>query len=498
MLGSPIYLEARVKKGPIKRKAIHRKTHSFIADGIDEETPRLHDIHIAARDQDLKKLKQIIAKNPEKVNLPIESLGATTLMIACASGNETAVKVLVSKGADLNCADNDGNTAFTLAASTPIKKYLLEHGADENPSGMHDIHIAVLNRDLNTIEQILQSNPDKLNATDRYGCTALFLAAAYGYLDVVKFLVRRGANLNLAHNEGWNPLHQAAYNQHKAVVVYLIENGADPHLVTKGQLSIVNAAELKTGASTPLSEYLKRQIGFSRRELVLLGENFRTFFEDQIKLAKKNGKKVLFVLGETHGNYRIFQLQQHLLPILKNLGITIYLDEHSASFETDYPIVLLAKNKLGMKVVPIDNHRDREKVSVDERNIVMVKEILKLNKDAVFVPGVGHLKGFIQNPNSKIDNKRFHIVPVSLALVNKSFQANTLEEKFASSPKNVIQVVGTSLSDPKPVMAKWNPQSELSQKQSFTPLHDMQKKRKAAPAKTQTTSHNGERKIHSP
>jgi len=46
----------------------------------------------------------------------------------------------------------------------------------------------------------------KLDARDQYGCTAVYFAAKFGHVDVVRQLISAGADLNIADTKGWTPL----------------------------------------------------------------------------------------------------------------------------------------------------------------------------------------------------------------------------------------------------------------------------------------------------
>ena len=67
----------------------------------------------------------------------------------------------------------------------------------------------------------------------------LHWSARNGHLEVVRALIKAGADVNAKDNDGWTPLHYSAWNGHLEVARALIEAGAD-----------VNAKE--NGGSTPL------------------------------------------------------------------------------------------------------------------------------------------------------------------------------------------------------------------------------------------------------
>ena len=74
-----------------------------------------------------------------------------------------------------------------------------------------------------------------VNTADEWGNTFLHKAVDNGTLRLVKFLVKRGANVNAENLQGWTPLHNAV--AHKEVSVrrddayhltkYLLDHGAD-------------------------------------------------------------------------------------------------------------------------------------------------------------------------------------------------------------------------------------------------------------------------------
>lgn len=68
---------------------------------------------------------------------------------------------------------------------------------------------------------------DNLEQTDREGRTLLAYAAFYGRLDLLKYLVSRGANINAADRNGYTPIHGAVQEQRMDVIQYLLSLGAD-------------------------------------------------------------------------------------------------------------------------------------------------------------------------------------------------------------------------------------------------------------------------------
>ena len=61
-----------------------------------------------------------------------------------------------------------------------------------------------------------------VNVYDQEGQTALHRGCMEGNLEVVKLLVKFGADVRLANRDGWSALHLAAYGGHRHVTLYLI------------------------------------------------------------------------------------------------------------------------------------------------------------------------------------------------------------------------------------------------------------------------------------
>ena len=74
--------------------------------------------------------------------------------------------------------------------------------------------------------EILVAAEVDLNLVRGDGATVLFLAAQYGHHEVVKILVKAGADLNLAWGET-SPLFLAAQNGHHKVVEILVATEVD-------------------------------------------------------------------------------------------------------------------------------------------------------------------------------------------------------------------------------------------------------------------------------
>lgn len=92
---------------------------------------------------------------------------------------------------------------------------------------------AIKENDLNALKILLKSGADPSAKLDDYGRMAFMLAAANGYVEILKFLVKNGADINATSDYNRTALILAARNGHLEVVKILLENGADPNYKRK-------------------------------------------------------------------------------------------------------------------------------------------------------------------------------------------------------------------------------------------------------------------------
>jgi ankyrin repeat protein len=117
---------------------------------------------------------------------------------------------------------------------------LVEMGAEANAKTIYDVmplHIACTTGACTTghaevVRQLLKSGAD-VHATLAGGETPLMLAARTGALDVVNLLIDGGANVDATERAGQTAMMWAAAEGHGPVVDALIEAGADPDISLK-------------------------------------------------------------------------------------------------------------------------------------------------------------------------------------------------------------------------------------------------------------------------
>lgn len=121
---------------------------------------------------------------------------------ALIRGDSATAINLIKRGMDVNTVDRIGNTLL----------------------------IQSMRGDLPELVDYLMKNRARINVRNRNGETALSIAAYTGKLPYVKRLVEAGAEVNFY---GWAPLSYAAYNGHLEVVDYLLKQGAEVNATTE-------------------------------------------------------------------------------------------------------------------------------------------------------------------------------------------------------------------------------------------------------------------------
>ena len=213
---------------------------------------------LAAKAGVINSVKYLMERMSVPSLIQTNNIGQTTLMLA-ASGSDDAnalcVKYLVEAGADLNVQDEFGNTALMLAARAEwlnSVKYRTERMSvssliQTNNEGQTALMIAASN---NSSEQtsclkfLVEAGAD-LNVQNKRGYTALMHASKRGSVESVKLLTERMSvpTLNQANDKGQTALMLAA-SRYVDILKYLVEAGADMNVQCKrGYTALMHASK---------------------------------------------------------------------------------------------------------------------------------------------------------------------------------------------------------------------------------------------------------------
>jgi len=158
--------------------------------------------------------------------------GSTPLMRAARAGSLKIVKLIVSERPDRDSVNNDdgeGRTALWWAAQgchADVVRFLVERGATVNVRDQNNT--ALMNAAQAGCADTAVALLDRgARVNDRAGFyTALVLAAWYCHTDTARLLIERGARVNQADAEGATPLIRAAITGCEDTVRMLLAKGA--------------------------------------------------------------------------------------------------------------------------------------------------------------------------------------------------------------------------------------------------------------------------------
>ncbi|KAK4195491.1 ankyrin repeat-containing domain protein [Triangularia verruculosa] len=166
------------------------------------------------------------------------------LTLAVDDGFKTCVELLLAKGADPNTFSASG-TALRYAAvrgHTQICHLLLDAGArpnnpkDEVPILIQVIQAFIEKNDLLDILALLVERGATVNAQTSTGMSALMQGARQvNGVDILKLLLRHGANLELEDKDEHTSLYYALRGNNPATVRLLLEHGANPDHINNSQ-----------------------------------------------------------------------------------------------------------------------------------------------------------------------------------------------------------------------------------------------------------------------
>lgn len=132
-----------------------------------------------------------LLKELKNLDIPREDGKTPFMMLQNISSAEEILTLFLDRGVNVNHRDHDGMTALMLYTDKDMAKELLRAGAD--------IHMA-----------------------DNEGNTALHYALLDGSEEAARYLIKKGADYNRANNQGETPAQIAAEKGYEAVLELMV------------------------------------------------------------------------------------------------------------------------------------------------------------------------------------------------------------------------------------------------------------------------------------
>jgi ankyrin repeat protein len=208
-----------------------------------EVVDRTQEFFLALDSGDVAKIESLLKEDPNLAE-SVNPDGETPLIRAINVGKFDSVKALASQGFDLNAAGKWGRKPLLVACERgdlKMVKLLLSEGAKLHLDGSYErteLHVAAENGDIELAKFLLENGftVDAVVAASKDGETPLISAVTAQQLEMVKFLVSRGANVNqkcghyIKSQLDMTPLSIAQFggsaSENKEIAEYLTKHGA--------------------------------------------------------------------------------------------------------------------------------------------------------------------------------------------------------------------------------------------------------------------------------
>lgn len=189
-------------------------------------SPLSHACHAVQED-----VVRMLVRAGARVNRHDSSARFSPLLLAACAGSKAIVELLLERGADASAPDAYGDTALVCACRNghSVVARLLLPRAGEAAQRKRALLEACANGHTEVVELLLSADSATLlhDCVDTRRRTPLILAAAGGHFEVARALLKAGSGVADKDALSWSALAHASAVGHAALVVELLNAGAD-------------------------------------------------------------------------------------------------------------------------------------------------------------------------------------------------------------------------------------------------------------------------------
>ena len=188
-------------------------------------------LHYAAWASDLESFNALLKAG---ANIKAENNnGQTPLQFACLGGNIDIMNVCISEGTDLKATCKDGSSLIHWAATggnLKMFKYLESKGLKydaKDKDNSSTLIWACSGNGVEIVKYLVEEKHLDVNEADNLNNVPLKIAVERGRLDIVKYLLEKGADINHTLNDHTTWLIMAAQTNNPELIKLLIDKGAN-------------------------------------------------------------------------------------------------------------------------------------------------------------------------------------------------------------------------------------------------------------------------------
>ncbi|XP_044762829.1 uncharacterized protein LOC123319871 [Coccinella septempunctata] len=265
-------------------------------------------------------------------------LRMTPLHGASMNGDVEIVRLLIMKGADLDCRNLEGMTPLHFACKhghEAVVDLLIEHGvsihAETSITRWLPLHMAAESGNENIMVKLIRKG-SQINATTSKGANCLHIAVKNGR-NILDLLIRFGVDIHAkTKDRGFTPLHEAVIANSLQMVKCLLNAGAHIddqdnagntpiHLAIERDSNEISVFLFKNGARIDLSNKMDETpflsaVKYNRATLIQMCLSSRLIQDELIF------KAICDAIYE--GNTNVFKL---LMEHTSHLDLSVYCDE---------------------------------------------------------------------------------------------------------------------------------------------------------------------------
>ena len=252
-----------------RRRLRERMITTMLTDAIQENKPsggdefvRRIELFTAINAGDVDTVRRILADMPQLAESTMtEGFGITAqraITTAVVAGYFDIVEALINAGAKLTEADV---REASLRGQRDLARQLVDIGGvdealAELPADAAALFKAIHSGDLNDIDRLIDHAG--INTAGSLGRTALMVASANGFVDVVQKLLDKGADVNLVDRDGLDAVHIAVkhanwcWKGHAEVVEILVGGGAKCDIWSAARGGVVSVVKKMVDADPSL------------------------------------------------------------------------------------------------------------------------------------------------------------------------------------------------------------------------------------------------------